>query len=82
MATAIVTAKGQVTIPKHIRKLLQLARGSRIEFTVDKTGTVSILPVTSDVTALKGMIAKPKKYVSIEDMNDACRNRAADYDRH
>ena len=75
MATATVTAKGQVTIPKHIRKLLHLDRGSRVEFTVDKTGAVSILPVTSDVTALKGMIAKPKKYISIEDMNDAVQEQ-------
>ncbi len=75
MATATVTARGQVTIPKQIRKLLRLDRGSRVEFTVDKAGAVSILPVTSDVTALKGMIAKPKKYVSIEDMNDAVQEQ-------
>lgn len=74
MATAIVTARGQVTIPKHIRKLLRLDRGSRVEFTVDKAGEVSILPITSDITELKGMIAKPKKYVSIEDMNDAVQD--------
>jgi AbrB family looped-hinge helix DNA binding protein len=71
MATATVTAKGQVTIPKQIRKLLLLDRGSRVEFTVDKAGAVSILPITSDVTELKRMISTPEKYVSIEDMNNA-----------
>lgn len=30
---------------------------------------------TADVTELKGMIAKPKKYVSIEDMNDAVQEQ-------
>ena len=30
----------------------------------------------SDVTVLKGMIAKPKKYVSIEDMNDAVQEQS------
>ncbi|WP_446010936.1 AbrB/MazE/SpoVT family DNA-binding domain-containing protein [Candidatus Electrothrix sp.] len=75
MATATVTAKGQVTIPKQTRKLLRLDRGSKVEFMVDKTGAVSILPVTSDVTELKGMIPKPKKYVSIEDMNNAVQEQ-------
>jgi antitoxin PrlF len=78
MATSTVTAKGQVTIPKHIRKLLRIDRGSRVEFLVDKTGAVSILPVASDVTALKGMIAKPEKYVSIEDMNDAVQEQGGE----
>ena len=71
MAASTVTAKGQVTIPKDTRKLLRIDRGSRIEFLMDKSGAVSILPVASDVTALKGMIAKPEKHVSIEDMNNA-----------
>ncbi len=75
MTTATVTARGQVTIPKQIRKLLRLDIGSKVEFMVDKAGAVSILPVTSDVTELKGMIAKPKKYVSIKDMNDAVQEQ-------
>jgi antitoxin PrlF len=75
MNSSTVTAKGQVTIPKNIRALLKIDRGSRIEFLVDKSGTVSILPIASDVTALKGMIAKPNKYVSIEDMNDAVQEQ-------
>lgn len=75
MTTPTVTARGQVTIPKHIRKLLKIDRGSRIEFLVDKSGAVSILPVTSDVRELKGLISKPEKYVSIEDMNDAVQNQ-------
>lgn len=75
MNSSTVTAKGQVTIPKNIRTLLKIDRGSRVEFLVDKSGTVSILPVASDVTALKGMIAKPNKYVSIEDMNNAVQEQ-------
>jgi antitoxin PrlF len=71
MTMSTVTTKGQVTIPKHIRKILKIDRGDRVEFLVDTNGIVTLLPVRSNVTALKGMVSKPEKYVSIEAMNDA-----------
>lgn len=39
---------------------------------------VSIVPLTSDVSELKGLLSKPKKKVSIEDMNKAIAKRGAD----
>ncbi|MHB8426072.1 MAG: AbrB/MazE/SpoVT family DNA-binding domain-containing protein [Gammaproteobacteria bacterium] len=39
MNTAL-TSKGQVTIPKKIRDALQLAPGSRVEFSVNADGQV------------------------------------------
>ncbi|CAK8719861.1 MAG: transcriptional regulator, AbrB family [Candidatus Electronema aureum] len=71
MTTSTVTTRGQVTIPKHIRKLLKIDRGDKVEFMVDKNGAVMLQSVTSDVALLKGMVPKPEKYVSIEDMNNA-----------
>ena len=68
--TSTVSSKGQVTIPKKIRERLHLETGDRIEFLVDTDGQVTILPVTQDITRLKGMIQATHP-VSIEEMNQA-----------
>ena len=73
MLSSTITTKGQVTIPKNIRNILKIGKGDRIEFLVDTNGTVTILPVTIDITALKGLVPKPKKYVSLDDMKNAIR---------
>ena len=77
MATSTITTKGQVTIPKQIRNLLNIDKGDRVEFLVDDNGTVTIWPVTTDVTELKGLVSKPEKYVSLKDMKNAIRDQGA-----
>ena len=78
MASATVTSKGQVTIPVDVRNQLGLAAGDRIEFILnDETGRYEVVPATRSVTALKGIIRKPAKPVSIEDMNAAIAERGA-----
>jgi antitoxin PrlF len=78
MASATVTSKGQVTIPVDVRNRLGLAAGDRIEFILnDETGRCEVVPTTRSVTALKGIICKPGKPVSIEDMNAAIAERGA-----
>jgi AbrB family looped-hinge helix DNA binding protein len=75
MAISTITTKGQVTIPKQIRNLLNIDKGDRIEFLVDNNGTVTLWPITSDITELKGLVSKPEKYVSLKDMKNAIRNQ-------
>ena len=76
MSIATVTSKGQITIPVAIRNVLKLEAGDRVNFVLqDKTGQVVFLPVTKDVTSLKGMIPKPETPVSIADMNEAIRTK-------
>ena len=75
MATSTITTKGQVTIPKQIRDLLNVDKGDRVEFLVDDNGTVTIWPVTIDITELKGLVARPDKYVSLQDMKNAIRDQ-------
>lgn len=69
MSTATVTSKGQITIPAPVRAALGLDAGSRIEFVEIEKGKYAIVPATSPVQALKGMLRKPERPVSIEAMN-------------
>ncbi|SOZ64362.1 Transcriptional regulator, AbrB family [Cupriavidus taiwanensis] len=72
MASATLTSKGQVTIPVDVRTHLGLSTGDRIEFVLnEQTGCYEVVPATRSVTALKGIIRKPAKPVSIDDMNAA-----------
>jgi AbrB family looped-hinge helix DNA binding protein len=74
MASATVTAKGQVTIPASVRAALGLDAGSRVEFIETGAGQFAIVPVTVSVEALKGLLRKPAKPVSVEDMIVAPKN--------
>lgn len=71
MATATVTSKGQVTIPKEIRDYLKLKKGGRLEFLVDPEGGVRIAPATAEARQLKGLISPGKKGVSLAEMQAA-----------
>lgn len=77
MATATMTTKGQVTIPLNVRQRLGLDAGDRIEFVELEAGEFAIKPAIEDVRALKGLLRKPAKRVSIGDMNAAIRIRGA-----
>jgi AbrB family looped-hinge helix DNA binding protein len=69
MATATVTSKGQVTIPITVRSALGLESGDRLEFVEVERGRFEIVAASSSIRSLKGKISKPKKPVSIEEMN-------------
>ncbi|SAI20784.1 transcriptional regulator%2C AbrB family [Bordetella ansorpii] len=72
MASATVTSKGQITIPAEVRQQLGLSSGDRVEFVLNEaSGRYEVIPATYAVTALKGIIRKPARPVSIEDMNAA-----------
>ena len=76
MTTATLTSKGQVTIPSDVRLRLGLESGDRIEF-IEMDGGYAIKPAIDDVRSLKGLLRKPGKPVSIEDMNATIRARGA-----
>jgi antitoxin PrlF len=71
MPSATVTSKGQITIPAEVRNALGVSFGDRIDFVEVEKGQYVIVPATCSVRALKGIIPKPKKPVSIEEMNGA-----------
>ncbi|WP_296658761.1 AbrB/MazE/SpoVT family DNA-binding domain-containing protein [Paraburkholderia sp.] len=78
MTAATITSKGQVTIPVDVRNHLGLESGDRIEFSFSEaTGRYEIYPVTRSLASLKGIVKKPAKPVSIEDMNQAIAEQGA-----
>jgi antitoxin PrlF len=77
MTSATVTSKGQITIPARIREALHVSAGDRVEFVEVEAGRFEFIAATRSVTDLKGMFGKPRKTVSIEDMNAAIAARGA-----
>lgn len=70
MSAATLTTKGQITLPKSVRDRLGLQSGDRVEF-VETSAGFMMLPATRALGELKGMLVKPKRPVSVEDMNRA-----------
>jgi AbrB family looped-hinge helix DNA binding protein len=77
MATATLTSKGQITIPAEVRAALRVDTGDRVEFVEVAPGRYEFIAAAQSVTALKGMFGKPRKTVSIDDMNMAISRRGA-----
>ena len=77
MASATVTSKGQITIPKPIREALELEPGDRVAFRVDDEGRVVIEPETLDLMELFGTLKPSVQGVTVDDMRRAIRSRGA-----
>ena len=73
MARATLTSKGQITIPKEVRERLGVEAGDRLEFVEQERGVYRVVAATRDVRNLKGMVPKPRRAVTIEEMNAAVR---------
>jgi AbrB family looped-hinge helix DNA binding protein len=82
MTISTLTSKGQTTIPLEIRSYLGIHTGDKLEFIIDEAGRVIITPLTVDVSSLKGLLPKPKKKVSIEDMKRAIIKRGGRHERN
>lgn len=75
MSIAVVTTKGQITIPAAVRHKLGLEAGDRVEFVELTSGEFAIKPAVQDLSSLKGLLKKPVKPVSVEAMREAVRRR-------
>lgn len=82
MSTSTLTSKGQTTIPKDVRKRLNLRPGDRLEFVIDEDGRVLLLPASIDVSELAGMLKRPAKPGAVAEMNQAIRKRGGGDDRN
>lgn len=78
MATATLTSKGQVTIPKTVRDALQLRKGDKVDFTITENGEALITPMTKTVKVddIFGRLYKPdRKPVSVHQMDSEVKRQ-------
>jgi AbrB family looped-hinge helix DNA binding protein len=71
MPEATLTSKGQVTIPKRVREHLRLSTGDRVDFVVTDQGDVLLRPARRDIRELRGLLRKPAKAATTEQMDSA-----------
>ena len=79
---ATVTSKGQVTLPREIRRHLGIQRGSRIRFSIPTSGAVKVEPVLYDLEDLwkiadriTGQGGQSSGVMTFEEMNAAKARR-------
>ena len=78
-----MTSKGQITVPKDVRLKLGLKPGDRVRFLVESDGRVRLLPAKRDIGELVGILPKPKRALTIEEMDAAIARAVAEkFARH
>ena len=78
-----MTSKGQITVPKDVRLKLGLKPGDRVRFLVEADGRVRLLPAKRDIGELVGILPKPKRALTIEEMDEAIARAIAEkFARH
>jgi antitoxin PrlF len=77
MITSKVTSKGQITIPKKIRELLDIDKAHQVVFLPLEKGKVLMTNKRNPARNLFGMLSHRKltTTVSVEEMNAAIRKR-------
>lgn len=72
MSEATITSKGQITVPKEVRKALNVQEGDVLDFVIDERGQVTVRPLRGDVRRLRGMLKHfVKRSLTVEEMDEA-----------
>lgn len=75
---ATLTAQGQVTIPKDVREHLGLHSGQKVTFVLDEDGRVEIARSARRVGELFGILGKPPRSATLEEMEAAIARGAVE----
>jgi antitoxin PrlF len=79
-ARALITSKGQITLPKEVRDRLSVKPGDSVEF-IEEGGRTWVKPRNLRALDLAGILHRPKmKAASIEEMDDAIGEALAEDD--
>jgi AbrB family looped-hinge helix DNA binding protein len=74
---ATMTSKGQLTIPVEARRKLGLKAGMKVDLVTTEDGRLELIPLNESVKGLKGMVPKPKKPLTLEEMDRAIASGSA-----
>jgi len=66
---AQLTAKGQITLPKSFRTKLDRHAGDKLDFVMLDNGVLQVVPLKQSPQKIKGIVPKPARPVTVEDMN-------------
>ena len=78
----ILTSKGQMTLPKAARLRLGLEAGDQLLVTVQDSDTIILKRRTSaPVTALRGLLPRPARAFTVEEMDAGIANHLRAKDR-
>ena len=81
MPTSTITTKGQITLPREVRRALGLDAGDKVDF-LEVEGGYKLVPVRKDVRALKGRFSgRVERPVSLGEMEESIAQAAAEYER-
>ena len=78
MSTTTLTSKGQLTLPKDVRNRLNLHSGDKLEVFPQEDGTILLQPATVDISELYGLLPRPNRTVSLEEMDAAIQQEASE----
>ena len=71
---AALSSKGQLTLPAEIRRTLHLHAGDRLDIVLGENNRVELIPLSRSVKDLKGMLPKPLRAISLEEMDRAIQD--------
>lgn len=74
---ATITSKGQLTLPVEARRKLGLRAGTKVDLIITEDDHLEMIPLTDSVKGLKGMVPKPPKPLSLEEMDKAIASGSA-----
>jgi len=77
-----MTSKGQVTLPKPVREQFSLHSGDKLDFIVRDDGVLEVIPIKQPASKLKGILPRPSKAATLEEMNKAIAKGASGGDWH
>jgi AbrB family looped-hinge helix DNA binding protein len=78
---ATLTTKGQVTLPKELRDALGLQPGDKLDFVLHDDHLLEVIPMKQPARKLRGLLPKPARAVSVEQMNTAIAQQAVTHGR-
>ena len=72
-----VSSKGQVTLPKALREHLGVERGGTLRYTLQEDGRTFVDAPKVPLQDLFGMLGKPKRRLTLEQIDEEIANAAA-----